>query len=671
MRRFSFVFLSTLLACPLFGQNFDLSGNGNLTGNYLFRYVVYGVSTSTGAITEGCSVTGTMVFDGKGNYTIGSSQVYDSAGSRGSCTAPLNGTYGLQSNGIAQLDNPIFDATLYGMFSSPVLTASSTEDALYDLFVAVQAPTSGTSNAALNGAYQVGSLEYTNAQNSLARQGWFTMNANGNGTAAAFNVTGSAVNLGSTTITQNVSGTTYSFSGNGTGTLTIPGSGQGQLVSGAKVLYLSADGNYFVGGSTSGVDMLFGFKATAAGASNSLYNGTYFTAGLEGDLSQVSSNFSFLDSFYGGINANGQGTGIWHQRFNDQVDGATFDYTFAEGVTIGSDGTSKGATYTTLLGVNGQALLVMGSGSTYALDIGVKSPSITPPAGVWINPVGITNSANYTPLTNSYSPGELVNIYGNFGVPAQTASTIPVPTTLGGVQVNVNNRPAPVYAVGPNMLSVLIPFASTNDSFVTFKAVVNGATSNLVTMYTNNTSPGLYSLTQNGVGPSAILHPDFTAVTDSKPATPGETVLLFLNGLGTVNPQTADGAAGPNSPLSVVNGNVSVLVDDGVHDPLSTTITFAGLAPGFPGLYQVNFQVPKSGLTSGAAFVRVDTDEAVTEMTTISLSGFTASARSGPVIEGVGGKRPSLNSQAIGKKRNESKRGQDRGHRTGRMAVIE
>ena len=102
---------------------------------------------------------------------------------------------------------------------------------------------------------------------------------------------------------------------------------------------------------------------------------------------------------------------------------------------------------------------------------------------MWINPVGITNAANYTPITNAYTPGELVNLYGNIGVSTQVAAVLPIPTTLGGVQVFVNGMAAPVYAVSENQISALIPYEVSGDVFATFQVVVNGSKSNLVTVY--------------------------------------------------------------------------------------------------------------------------------------------------------------------------------------------
>ncbi|MCU1263349.1 MAG: hypothetical protein JWO80_6234 [Bryobacterales bacterium] len=617
----SAAFLLTVSPTLVKGQSFDTSGTANLTGQYFFRYVVFGTGTN-GNVTEGCSVSGVMTFDGKGNYTTSNTQLYDSAGTTtGSCSAPSTGTYSVQSNGIAQIDNPIFSATLFGAFSQPVVTASSTEDGYEDLFVAIQAPTTTVSNNFLSGAYTLGTFDLFNGPNGLAQQGYFTVNADGNGNISTIALTGSIQNQSAATVTQSISGSTYSISGAGVGSLNVPASVSNQIVSGAKIFYVSADGNYVLGGSSTGSDLIFGFKAAAGTSSNSLLNGTYFIAGMDENVAQ-----KFLDAFYGGINANGSGTLLWHERLDDVANAITYDNTFNSGVTIGANGSYNNGLYTTLIGVSGKAMMLLGSGQQFSLTIGVQAPSVTPPSGVWINPIGITNAANYTPITNSYAPGELVNIYGTFGVASQVDQAIPIPTTLGGVQVLVNGQAAPVYLVSANQISALIPYEVSGQFFATFQVVVNGTKSNAVSVYLANSAPGIYTLTQNGVGPGAILHSNYTVVSDSSPAMPGETVSLYMNGLGAVTPAVADGAAGPSSPLSNVSGTVAVFLDDGVDPLAQATVSFAGLAPGFPGLYQVNFVVPATGLGNGHVYISFQTNEATTEMSTISLAGFSHAA---------------------------------------------
>lgn len=633
MNKASIVLTTALLmtaALPLSAQNFDTSGTSGLSGKYLFRYVNF-FNDQNGNLTESCTLSGEILFDGQGKYTTSNTTLADSL-SPGGCGSLGGGTYGVQSNGMAQLDNPLYPATLFGTFSQPVVIASSTEDDYFDLFIAVQAPSASFSNASLNGAFTVGTLDFQNSSAALARQGYFTLHADGGGNIAAFTVNGSAANLSSgASIAQNVSASTYSLSGTAGGILTFPGSdGDSQsIVSGPKILYVSADGDWFVGGSASGSDMLFGFRAPSGTSSNALLSGTFFFAGMEDYLPG-----SFLDATWGAINSGSDGNLIWHERFDDVVDIETYDNTFNTPVTIGADGSFyDGSLYTYLAGANGSALMLIGSNQQFSLFVGVHAPAYKQTSTVWINPIGITNAANYTPITNAFAPGELVSLYGVFGVDTQVDQVLPIPDTLGGVQVFVNGKAAPVYLASQNQISALVPYEVASDFFATFQVVVNGSKSNEVTVYVDESAPGIYTLTQNGVGSGAILHSDYSVVTDQSPAKPGDTVLLFMNGLGTVTPSVADGVAGPSDPLSYSdeynNGALFVFLDDGVDTPSQVDVPFAGLAPGFPGLYQVNFTIPTSGLTNGDVFIAFQTNEALNEMATISLSGFAQGAAVG------------------------------------------
>ncbi len=634
-------FLLALAPVRVKAQTFDTSGTASLKGQYLFRYVNF-FNDQTGNLTESCTLTGAITFDGAGRYTLSNTQLADSAGTggKGYCASLGGGTYGVQSNGIAQLDNPLYPATLFGTFSSPVVIASSTEDDYYDLFIAVQAPASSSSNGLLSGAFTVGMLDFPNAAASKARQGYFTMNADGNGNIAAFTVNGSAQNVSSgQTIMQDVAASTYSLSGASGGTVTFPGSSTNalELVAGEKVLYVSADGNWFVGGTANGSDMLFGFRAPSGTSSNSLLNGTYFTVGME-DLEPTL--FDFLDAFYGSVTGNGDGTLIAHQRFDDIVNIDTYDNTFKKSVTIGADGSYyDGQTYTYLTGARGAALMMIGSNQQYSLIIGIHAPAFQSASPVWIDPIGVTDAANYTPITNAVAPGELVSLYGNFGVSTHVAASLPLSTTLDGVQVLVNGQAAPVYLVSQNQISALIPYDTSGQSFATFQVVVNGTKSNQVTVYIDNSSPGIYTLGQNGIGAGAVLHSDYSEVDNSNPAKPGETVTLFLNGLGPVTPEVADGVAAPSSPLStsVESDSVFLYLDDG-QSFTPALVSFAGLAPGFAGLYQVNFTLPKSGLSNGDVSIALGTIEAFNEMATINVAGY--SSGFGFVASSQAGSRP-------------------------------
>ncbi len=641
----SSAFMIAVAPAALQAQNFDTSGTPNLNGKYLFRYVNF-FNDASGNLTESCSLSGAITFNGAGSYTLSNTQLFDSRGSNGNghCASLGTGSYGVQLNGIAQLDNPMYAATLFGTFSKPVVIASSTEDDYFDLFIAVQAPASA-SDGTLAGNFTVGTLDFLNSSASLARQGYFNLNADGQGNIAAFTVTGSLQNVNNgATVQQNVAASTYALSGATGGTVTFPGSSENkdQIVGGEKVLYVSADGNWFVAGSATGSDMFFGFRAPSGTSSNSTLAGTYFVAGMEDDLFDSA---NFLDAFYGSVNTTKAGTLIWHERFDDVVDLDTYDNTFASAVDIGSDGSDyDGNIYTYLVGANGKALMLIGSNQQFSLIVGVQPPSIAPTPTLWINPIGITNAANYTPITNAYAPGELVTLYGNFDVSTQVAPGLPFPTKLGGLQVLVNGQAAPVYLVSQNQINAVIPYEISGEFFATFQVVTNASKSNMVTVYVDNSAPGIYTLNESGVGPGAILHAGYSEVSNTNPAKPGETVVMFMVGLGPVTPQVDDGAAAPSSPVSnsVEASDTFVFLDDGENFELAQ-VQFAGLAPGFAGLYQVNFTVPTSGLNNGDVEIIFETNEAVNAMATINLSGFSDTSQ---IVPSLRASRPRSHSVA-------------------------
>jgi uncharacterized protein (TIGR03437 family) len=600
------------------GQNFDTSGNGTLKGAYFVRHILLSnINQTTSAAGRARSLTGTMTFDGNGSYSFTGQLMDSQTGSAQAYTS--SGSYSVAANGLTQIQSPIDSTdTEYGGVAGigpSAIVASATEGSADDVFVAIPAGSSIT-NSSVQGKYQVGFIDYLQGNVSQVRDGYFTMTSNGSGSFGNVTVNGAMANQSSNNTTQSLSGITYSITGsNGSGTITFPTSSTPltALVSGQKTFYVSQDGNILLGGSFNGFDLMVGVKGLTSPATNSLFQGTYYDAALENDASDLSNGNNNVDSFYGSTLALGDGNSIFHDRlafFNQ----AAYDYT-ADGVPIkfGSDGTYNDGLFQNMLGANGQAILAVGSGTSYSLIVGFKGKQYSGTT-VFIDPLKVWNAANYAPITNSVAPGEFISIFGS-GLSSTTmqAVSFPIPTNLGGVQVMVNGRPAALTYVSATQINLIVPYAtgSNSESYAYFQVINNGVASNQVMLYTNNTAPGVFTLTQNGgsfdpgVGPAAVTHADNSLVTPSNPAKVGDTLVLYVTGLGSVTPAVADGVSAPSSPLSTVNAAISVFVDG-----QQATVLFKGLAPGFAGLYQLNFIVP-SGITSGSlVYVDISTPEA-------------------------------------------------------------
>ena len=126
-------------------------------------------------------------------------------------------------------------------------------------------------------------------------------------------------------------------------------------------------------------------------------------------------------------------------------------------------------------------------------------------------------------------------------------------------------------------------------------------------------APGLYTSSQDGKGQVAAINQDGKLNSSSNPAARGSVITIYGTGQGQVNPSVPDGAAAPPSPLS---NTATVLTSDGRtclgSQPSMCVaigasfgeIQFAGLAPGYVGLWQINVKVP-TDIVTGIVGVRV------------------------------------------------------------------
>jgi len=83
-------------------------------------------------------------------------------------------------------------------------------------------------------------------------------------------------------------------------------------------------------------------------------------------------------------------------------------------------------------------------------------------------------------------------------------------------------------------------------------------------------------------------------VSTQAPAIAGDVLVLYGDGLGVTAPPVLEGVVSPASPLP--QAAATTLMIGGQSAPVS----FAGLTPGFVGLYQINTQVP-GGVATGDA----------------------------------------------------------------------
>jgi uncharacterized protein (TIGR03437 family) len=280
--------------------------------------------------------------------------------------------------------------------------------------------------------------------------------------------------------------------------------------------------------------------------------------------------------------------------------------------------------YLYIFGDGGQAFVGIGTQGFFSLVVGMRAPTFSG-AGVYLNPTGVSNAASFQPVTASIAPGELLALYGTdlSGVTMSMQGGQAFPTNLGHVSVTINGILCPIYYVSQTQLSVIVPYAVAlnQTGLANIQVNNNGALSNVVQVYLTDAAPGAFSQSQDGIGFAAALHNATGAlITKDDPAQAGEYIQLYMTGLGTVTPAIMDGAVGPSPPnlswSDVYNaGALTVLFDDYSTFACATgcagNIEYAGLVPTLAGLYQINVQVPTSGLGDGdSVYVEFITDAA-------------------------------------------------------------
>lgn len=186
---------------------------------------------------------------------------------------------------------------------------------------------------------------------------------------------------------------------------------------------------------------------------------------------------------------------------------------------------------------------------------------------------------------DALGPGGLLSIFGaGLSIETAAAEGLPLPRRLADVEVRINGIRAPLLFVSPGQINLQVPFEIAGGIAQIVVSTLAGESAGVLAEVAS-VQPGVFF--DGGSGFGSIVYASDGRSPWNRPAMAGEFISIYASGLGPVSPRTETGEAALSLLLSFNDLPVTVLLDGRRLEP-----QFAGLTPGFAGLWQVNVQLP-------------------------------------------------------------------------------
>jgi len=207
----------------------------------------------------------------------------------------------------------------------------------------------------------------------------------------------------------------------------------------------------------------------------------------------------------------------------------------------------------------------------------------------------IVNASDYSP--GPFAPNSVLTIFGSnlaLGSPAgltqQNVTSGTLPLQLASISVYIDTIQVPLLYASATQVNFLVP---TNQiaGDVQLWVVRQGLTGPKVTITLANVAPALFP-SPDRFAAAQDFNADYAGVTAATPAQPGDLIVLYATGLGPTQPLPTTGEIPETGGLIIPSAfaSLQVLLNGNAID--QRTMFYAGMTPGFAGLYQVNFFLP-------------------------------------------------------------------------------
>jgi uncharacterized protein (TIGR03437 family) len=354
----------------------------------------------------------------------------------------------------------------------------------------------------------------------------------------------------------------------------------------ANAMAIDGFGNAYIAGETTSPDF-----PVVAGAFQPVNKAAAGNRAGSAFVAQLNSSGTALiySTFLGGSGA----VNSVNQPAGDTAYGLTLDVAanvYAAGTTWSADFPATQGAFQTgnnAAGPKGQ--------NAFVARLNLSGPVTADPPSIRPN-LGVVDAASYAPVL---TPGELGTIFGySLANASAGAGSLPLTNSLGGTQVAIGGVPAPLLYVSPSQINFQVPWELALQSQATVAvATPFGASSARTAALTVNlhaVAPAIFAANGSGNGQGDVISLQGQLAAAATPVTRGQYVMIYCSGLGAVSNQPATGAAAVDASSTTIR-TPSVTIGG-----VQASSNFAGLAPGYVGVYQVNALVPVT-ITPGPA----------------------------------------------------------------------
>lgn len=241
----------------------------------------------------------------------------------------------------------------------------------------------------------------------------------------------------------------------------------------------------------------------------------------------------------------------------------------------------------------------------FSIDL---ASACAPPEAPLFSSSAVVNAASFRqPL----APGVMATVFpANLVAASNVAPSVPLPVEMDGIQVLVNEVPAPLFFTSGPQINFQVPWSALpgntltasegrrqEQQFVGIEIVRDGVTGDAVRIPIERYSPAIVTL-DFGPGRALAVNPDATIAQradrspiPARPAVAGEILMLFATGLGSAAPAPVDGDDSTTAEGDFVERMLleTPTVRIGGAD---ATVHWAGMSPQFVGVAQLNVEVP-------------------------------------------------------------------------------